>query len=510
MGSRVRVVATGCVVGSLAVIAPMVGPLSSVGAVQPTASAVHTLTRASVDLRLSSNEAAHVVATRASDSASLGAVTFVNNDLNSPDAVNVSLAQAGTNLGVLDGLESGEYTAPQILPTGGYTVTVTDARTGAGLTSGSLSVTAGSDTSAVVSLPAALTTYNDLVGSVPNGQDVVSLRNTLAVAQNFYFNGARVASAVAPGMSTDIVVSSGAYAIGIANGSGAVNTVGTLIVSKDVYVPVYVVADAAFSTGGVTLTATPFAQGYQFTAADGGVFNYGAYPFQGSTGGTPLNAPVIGGVEASTESGYWLAASDGGVFAFGAPFAGSLGSTHLDAPIVAVAATVGTNGGPGYLLAASDGGVFAFNAGFYGSLGGSALTSPVVGIAADEAGGYIIVQANGTATSFSPGAAPVQVNSLGHLNAPIVAISETPDGGGAWLVAADGGVFPVGDAGFYGSAATLRLNQPIVGIQTTFDGLGYELIAKDGGIFTYGNATFYGSTGNVRLNQPIVGAINNG
>ena len=37
------------------------------------------------------------------------------------------------------------------------------------------------------------------------------------------------------------------------------------------------------------------------------------------------------------------------------------------------------------------------------------------------------------------------------LNAPIVGIAATPDGGGYWLVAADGGVFSFGDAHFYGS-----------------------------------------------------------
>jgi hypothetical protein len=30
-------------------------------------------------------------------------------------------------------------------------------------------------------------------------------------------------------------------------------------------------------------------------------------------------------------------------------------------------------------------------------------------------------------------------------------MASTPDGGGYWLVAADGGVFSFGDAGFFGS-----------------------------------------------------------
>ncbi len=31
-------------------------------------------------------------------------------------------------------------------------------------------------------------------------------------------------------------------------------------------------------------------------------------------------------------------------------------------------------------------------------------------------------------------------------------MAATPDGGGYWLVASDGGVFAYGDAGFYGSS----------------------------------------------------------
>ena len=39
----------------------------------------------------------------------------------------------------------------------------------------------------------------------------------------------------------------------------------------------------------------------------------------------------------------------------------------------------------------------------------------------------------------------------------------TPDGGGYWLVASDGGVFTFGDASFYGSTGGTTLNKPIIG-----------------------------------------------
>ncbi len=81
------------------------------------------------------------------------------------------------------------------------------------------------------------------------------------------------------------------------------------------------------------------------------------------------------------------------------------------------------------------------------------------------------------------------------LNKQIVGIAATPDGGGYWLVASDGGIFNYGDAAFYGSAGGHPLNKPIVGMATTPDGRGYWLVASDGGIFSYGDAAFYGSTG---------------
>ena len=100
--------------------------------------------------------------------------------------------------------------------------------------------------------------------------------------------------------------------------------------------------------------------------------------------GHPLVAPIIGiapttpiGLAPSEGrfSAYWLAASDGGVFSFRrAPFYGSMGGQHLNAPIVGIASTDDNHG---YWLAASDGGVFAFgDAGFDGSMAGGTSTHP--------------------------------------------------------------------------------------------------------------------------------------
>ncbi|HXA32385.1 MAG TPA: choice-of-anchor Q domain-containing protein, partial [Acidimicrobiales bacterium] len=76
---------------------------------------------------------------------------------------------------------------------------------------------------------------------------------------------------------------------------------------------------------------------------------------------------------------------------------------------------------------------------------------------------------------------------------------------GYWLVAADGGIFAFGDAGFFGSQGGQPLNKPVVGMASTPDGKGYWLVAADGGIFTFGDAGFFGSEGGHKLTRPIVG-----
>jgi beta-glucanase (GH16 family) len=86
-------------------------------------------------------------------------------------------------------------------------------------------------------------------------------------------------------------------------------------------------------------------------------------------------------------------------------------------------------------------------------------------------------------------------------------MATTPDGGGYWLVASDGGVFTFGDANFFGSTGALHLNEPIVAMATTPDGGGYWLVASDGGVFTYGDSSFYGSLAGT--DKSVVGLIAN-
>ena len=79
-----------------------------------------------------------------------------------------------------------------------------------------------------------------------------------------------------------------------------------------------------------------------------------------------------------------------------------------------------------------------------------------------------------------------------HVSTPPSSAWRTmPDGGGYWLVAADGGVFSFGHAGFFGSMGGKHLDAPIVGIAATPDGGGYWLVAADGGVFSFGDAGFF-------------------
>ena len=140
-----------------------------------------------------------------------------------------------------------------------------------------------------------------------------------------------------------------------------------------------------------------------------------------------------------------------------------------------------------------------------GPPGGVMLNKPVVGVAATpDRGGYWLVASDGGVFSFGDAAFYGSTGGT-PLNKPVVGMAATPRGGGYWLVASDGGIFSFGDAGFYGSTGNLHLNQPVVGMATTPDGRGYWLVASDGGIFSFGDAGFYGSTGNLHLNQPVVG-----
>jgi hypothetical protein len=248
------------------------------------------------------------------------------------------------------------------------------------------------------------------------------------------------------------------------------------------------------TTPGVTGRAAAPAAGYWLVGSDGGVFAFGDAPYAGSTGGRPLDAPVVGMAATSDGHGYWLVAADGGVFAFGdAPYLGSTGDRRLAAPVVGMAATPD---GRGYWLVAADGGVFAFgDAPYLGSTGDRRLAAPVVGMASTPDGhGYWLVGSDGGVFTFGDAPYAGSVPALGVNRSDIVGLVPTSDGAGYALTDTGGTSWAFGDATPVPSLRSLDIGVGDVrGITPTTDHGGYWLAGADGGVFGLGDAAFAGS-----------------
>lgn len=187
----------------------------------------------------------------------------------------------------------------------------------------------------------------------------------------------------------------------------------------------------------------------------------------------------------------------------GAATHGDLSALELDASIVAAASAAG---GGGYWLLGADGGVFAFGgADFHGSIPGL-LTSPTTVeaehalaaslssgdeiIAVDlvptpDGGGYWILMANGAVIEFGD-AVPISRPPV-ELAASASRLAVAPSGG-AWIVAIDGGVFAVDGAPFHGSipASPGIEATEIVAIIASRDATGYTLIDASGMSYDFG------------------------
>src|ERR1035441_9471722 len=171
-----------------------------------------------------------------------------------------------------------------------------------------------------------ITGYDVYEGTTPGGESTTPVNGTTLIGATSY------------------------TATGLTNGTTyyfdvqAVNLVGSSVASNE-------------ASAAPTSTPTP-TTGYWEVASDGGLFNFGAASFQGSTGSLVLNKPIVSMAATPDGMGYWEVASDGGIFSFGdATFYGSTGAMTLNKPIVGMAATPD---GKGYWLVASDGGIFSF------------------------------------------------------------------------------------------------------------------------------------------------------
>jgi peptidoglycan hydrolase-like amidase len=279
------------------------------------------------------------------------------------------------------------------------------------------------------------------------------------------------------------------YAIGQDNGNG--NWTYQQIVAH-----YYGPAQLTSLPGGTSLVGpSGGVGGYWINAADGGVFSFGNAQFYGSTGGTRLNAPVVGLASTHDAAGYWEVATDGGVFSFGdAQFQGSTGSIRLNKPMVGMAVTPD---GAGYWLVASDGGIFAYgDAGFYGSTGSLVLNKPVIGMVPTHDGkGYWLIASDGGVFAYGDAGF---FGSLGGAppSTALVGVAPTPDGGGYWVLSANGSVYDFGDAPQVGIAAGSPalggMKGPMTGLIPDFSGQGFDAVNGSGQVVAFGDAPYFG------------------
>ena len=222
-----------------------------------------------------------------------------------------------------------------------------------------------------------------------------------------------------------------------------------------------------------------------------------------STPVVPQSAPVTPPLLPPPPAhGYWLVGADGGIFTFGsAQFHGSAGSLRLQRPVVGI---VPTNDRAGYWLDASDGGVFAFgDSGFYGSIpalglhpAGSrlpnSLNAPIVGmVPSADGGGYFMVASDGGVFAFGDARFAGSCPGLGGCSGAAVAVMPDASGNGYWVVTATGHVYTFGDAPYYGDPGPQGV--PVTSAVRTPDGRGYWILFANGAISTFGDALLFGS-----------------
>ena len=160
-----------------------------------------------------------------------------------------------------------------------------------------------------------------------------------------------------------------------------------------------------------------------------------------------------------------------------------------------------TPDGGGYWLVASDGGVFSYGDAAVPRLDGehAAQRNPVVGMASTPDGGRLLAGGRPTA-ACSPSATPPSTARRGRCAwpSPSRPWPSTPDGGGYWLVAADGGVFSFGDRRVRGVAAGRRAcTRRAWRCSPPAPAPGYLIVTTDGRAVDFGDAPQFGDVADV-------------
>jgi len=186
---------------------------------------------------------------------------------------------------------------------------------------------------------------------------------------------------------------------------------------------------------------------------------------RGDLTGFTLDAPIVAAASTTTGAGYWLLGADGGVFSFGdAQFQGSLRS-----PDQALATAEDLTEVQGILeLLRYNGEVRAVDI-----------------VAVNESSGYWIVLANGRSIEF--GGAGRVVQPPVELAAAAVQLVPNPAGEGMWLLAADGGIFGLLGAPYFGSVPGLGVaSQHSIAMMPSPAGDGYGIVDATGAIVGFG------------------------
>jgi hypothetical protein len=200
--------------------------------------------------------------------------------------------------------------------------------------------------------------------------------------------------------------------------------------------------------------------------------------------------------------GYWLVGTDGGIFTFGsAQFHGSTGALALQRPVVGITPTSDRGG---YWLVGSDGGIFSFgDSRFYGSIPGlgyapagttgpNQLNAPIVGmVPSSDGGGYFMVASDGGVFAFGDAKFAGSCPGIGGCSGAAVAVMPDATGNGYWMVTATGHVYAFGDAGYYGAPGPQ--SAPVTSAHRTADGKGYWILFANGAVAGYGDAGSFGS-----------------
>jgi hypothetical protein len=262
------------------------------------------------------------------------------------------------------------------------------------------------------------------------------------------------------------------------------------------------ISEGSTNPSAVTHTPIDMVNSSNSVIASPGPLSNGSFTITDDSSGTPPT-PAPTPTPTPTSHGYWLVGSDGGIFTFGsAPFYGSTGSLSLQRPVVGMTLTADRGG---YWLVASDGGVFSFgDAGFFGSIpglgyapaqtagSGKKLNAPIVGmVPSSDGGGYFMVGADGGVFAFGDAKFEGSCPGIGGCSGAAVTVMPDASGNGYWLVTATGHVYAFGDAPALGAPGAQ--GSPVTSATRTPDGQGYWILLANGGVDAFGDAAMLGS-----------------